>query len=1237
MHTKNRFLSILLALALVLGLLPWTVLPARAAETIHAVFTATDGTPGASLDEGYAKLVDGKFDPGGENTKWCVTNFACAFIEFRSDSPIAPTGYILTTGGDTADYPGRNPASWVIKAKAKPGDDWTTLAEVVGNTVLGAKSNADYRFALNNSTAYLYFRLEINSIRSGNVFQLAEFRFISGVDLYHDLAYGTLTGTTLYEHTGSAITPVYTVKAADGTELKKNMHYTVTITKGGQPVDAVTEAGDYVLTVTGIAPFTGSKELAFTVKNIPTTIGSADDWVRFAEAVKTGTDYSGMTVTLTDDIEVSTMVGDASHKFAGTFNGGGHTLTFNAETTADNCAPFGYIDGATIKYLNVAGAISTDKKYAAGVAAHSYGDCVIQGCRSSIAITSTVSGDGTHAGFVAVEESGTLNITNCLFDGSITGEITTNCGGFVGWRNGTLSFNNCLQNGALSLEEESGSATFNRNGSATLNNCYYKTAYGDVQGTQTSATGSDLQALLGSGWQVSGGSAVPVTDPRSLSLATVSGIESAYLYTDGEIAIRYTVKAADGTTLVKGTHYTETITKSGNTVQTVQAKGDYTLTITGKSPYSGSQTFRFTVTDGTPVTSETIAMTTGTYKVTENVTISARITVIGTVTLHLGANCTLTAARGIQVGSGNTLIIEGAGTLTATANNNEAGIGGNDDETCGTVTIAGGTVNATGGMNAAGIGGAGRGDGGTVTITGGTVTATGDEGAAGIGKGSYKYAGNGSLTVGSGLTVCGGSAPDPTKIVTDLSVRPRYMRVFSDRNFANVVVSGMKKYYRYTGEAINVAYTVTGTGGTPLAEGTDYTATITKGGKTVTTVQDKGDYTLTLTALDSGDYTGEQTFCFTVTDAIPVTTSTKTLNGGEFTFYRASGNVTVTSRISVTGTVELILDAGATLTVHGGIQVPEGASLTISGAGALTINDVDEDNAGIGGGDECDPCGTVTITGGTVTVTGGTYAAGIGGGDFGSGGTVTITGGTVTATGGWHGAGIGGGGGLGAGGTVTITGGTVTATGGEGAAGIGAGEGGKDNGSLTVGEGCVAKGSGDGTSVWTPVSAPGTYRYFKVQPAVTITFLPNGGTGESAAQKVFKGESETLTASGFTREGYAFAGWNTAADGSGTPYADGASVELTVDVTLYAQWEVVPSLAGGKVSAPAGARLVCATYSGGKMTGVQTVEIKAEYVNKPLADIPGVTAPAAGTAYKLFLLGGETYAPLCAAWDSTGN
>ena len=70
---------------------------------------------------------------------------------------------------------------------------------------------------------------------------------------------------------------------------------------------------------------------------------------------------------------------------------------------------------------------------------------------------------------------------------------------------------------------------------------------------------------------------------------------------------------------------------------------------------------------------------------------------------------------------------------------------------------------------------------------------------------------------------------------------------------------------------------------------------------------------------------------------------------------------------------------------------------------------------------------------------------------------------------------------------------------------------------------------------------------------VTVTFKANGGTGSDYTQTVKYNTSTTLTANKFTRTGYSFNGWKTAAN-SGTSYANQASVKFTANTTLYAQW-----------------------------------------------------------------------------------
>ena len=85
-----------------------------------------------------------------------------------------------------------------------------------------------------------------------------------------------------------------------------------------------------------------------------------------------------------------------------------------------------------------------------------------------------------------------------------------------------------------------------------------------------------------------------------------------------------------------------------------------------------------------------------------------------------------------------------------------------------------------------------------------------------------------------------------------------------------------------------------------------------------------------------------------------------------------------------------------------------------------------------------------------------------------------------------------------------------------------------------------------GTWVWQRVSYP-------------ITFDKNSDDASgSMAQQTYQGDPLTLSTNTFYRLGYDFAGWNTAADGSGTSYADGATIDsLDSAMTLYAQWEEI--------------------------------------------------------------------------------
>lgn len=70
-----------------------------------------------------------------------------------------------------------------------------------------------------------------------------------------------------------------------------------------------------------------------------------------------------------------------------------------------------------------------------------------------------------------------------------------------------------------------------------------------------------------------------------------------------------------------------------------------------------------------------------------------------------------------------------------------------------------------------------------------------------------------------------------------------------------------------------------------------------------------------------------------------------------------------------------------------------------------------------------------------------------------------------------------------------------------------------------------------------------------------LSFSANGGTGEMESITKEENEKINLPAVKFSRTGFEFLNWNTAADGSGTAYADGEEFTFNTDTTLHAQWK----------------------------------------------------------------------------------
>ena len=485
---------------------------------------------------------------------------------------------------------------------------------------------------------------------------------------------------------------------------------------------------------------------------------------------------------------------------------------------------------------------------------------------------------------------------------------------------------------------------------------------------------------------------------------------------------------------------------------------------------------------------------------------------------------------GISVPENKTLTIQGSGTLYLSSNGHGPGIGpDNYGGGEGNITIEGGTIIATGGKKNAGIGGIY--DEGNITITDGvtSVTATaGEEAPYSLGSG------RGTVTIGG--KVIGNILQSP--FIYNPSDRTPYTVTF-DANGGEDTMEA-QNFFMNTPQALNactftregyefIGWNIKADGtGTNYSDGqtvinldnvTLYARWIAIGGTKITTDTKE----IVLVDGDKIGGTGGTKTHVTIDDG-----ATVTLSGVDITSINNSSSFQWAG-ITCLGDATIILEDGTTNTVKGGyrsagIFVPEGHTLTILGDGSLTATG-SERAAGIGSG-SASSCGNITIAGGTIDATGGRFAAGIGCG-YGTS-SKNSTCGDITIT-------------------RTVT--SVKATKGEDA-------------QHSIGEGKNYSVCGTVAIGWAtgPVSeSPYTYTPSGSLTS-TVHFEANNGSSETMDDWIFTydGAAHSIPPCTFTTpEDMLFAGWNTAADGSGTYYENGQRFIDIPDMTLYAQWRPI--------------------------------------------------------------------------------
>ena len=122
----------------------------------------------------------------------------------------------------------------------------------------------------------------------------------------------------------------------------------------------------------------------------------------------------------------------------------------------------------------------------------------------------------------------------------------------------------------------------------------------------------------------------------------------------------------------------------------------------------------------------------------------------------------------------------------------------------------------------------------------------------------------------------------------------------------------------------------------------------------------------------------------------------------------------------------------------------------------------------------------------------------------------------------------------------------------------------------------IGKEGSTGGQTWTTCAFTRTITIKTASNQFTVAFNANTGTGTMNNQVVTNNANQKVNSNAFKKAGYTFKSWNTSTDGTGTTYANSATVDSIAanngaTVTLYAQWAkdtytISYSLNGGSVS-----------------------------------------------------------------------
>ena len=394
-------------------------------------------------------------------------------------------------------------------------------------------------------------------------------------------------------------------------------------------------------------------------------------------------------------------------------------------------------------------------------------------------------------------------------------------------------------------------------------------------------------------------------------------------------------------------------------------------------------------------------------------------------------------AGAIYNATGKTLTINGGSISNNTSTTYSGGAVVNE----GTATIEGGSFN----NNTAQVNGGAIYNHGSLTVTGGNIA--GNTATNGNGGGIYIHETGGNLTMSGRPTVMGNLAGSNSNNL----YLGQSKTVTVGGAFTTGATVGVRTYSNNT-NAFTSDYVTNSPDNQAVfsSDNTSFDVTVENNeAKLVSYNPEPIDGPVTYLDMWEDDRGEKQRTVYTKMSTLTdngVTLSGSTTEG----WYVVDKNLTFNKRITISGTVNLILMDNTTLTANKGIFVPSGATLHIWAQsnkmtdpndlmGIINATANEDRYSGIGG-NNVQYAGVLHFHGGMISATGGYKTAGINGAPIiGVGNYSTfIYGGAIFGFGGDYGAGIGGNM-WGICGGIKITGGIVMGLGGEKAAGIGTG------------------------------------------------------------------------------------------------------------------------------------------------------------------------------------------------------